>query len=106
MNLTRIGNLLFWILLIGGGLLAYIYQSDQDQKKAARQREQRLAKVHSAKPSATSYALDGGQITVLQIPYPDEFNAEYLNTQRCFVWRDASGSSTMSCQQRPNYFAE
>ena len=106
MNLARIGNLLFWSLLIGGGLLAYIYQSDQDQKKAARQHEQRLAKVHSAQPSATSYALDGGQITVLQIPYPDDINAEYLNTQRCFVWRDASGSSTMSCQQAPNLFPQ
>jgi len=106
MNFTRIGNILFWALLIGGGVLAFVYQNDQDRKKAIRQQEQRVAKVHFAQPSATTYALDGGQITVLQIPYPDQFNAEYLNTQRCFVWRDASGSSTMSCQQAPNLFPE
>ena len=108
MNFTRISTMLFWSLLIGGGALAYMYQSQQDQKRAELKQEQRVAKAQTAQPSAKTYALDGDQMTVLQTLHPGEFNAAYLNTptQRCFVWRDASGAGAMACPHRPEYVAD
>jgi hypothetical protein len=102
MSWTDIKNYVFWILLVAFGLACYAYQHEQDQKRAAKQHEQRISKANAAQPIVKTYALANGEITVLQIPYTESWMPDLMEVQRCFIWRDALGATAMACPHMPS----
>lgn len=68
-------------------------------RKASRQ--EKADKALSTTPVPRSYRFDGNELKVIEVPVKD--GSGFVDTQRCFVWRDAEfRSATMSCGQMPD----
>lgn len=77
---------------------------DSPPSKAKKSREQRKAEAQEAisrTPMPRRYAIDGNQLLVVDVPVLDP-GSVYVDSQRCFVWRDAEfRTSTISCPHPP-----
>jgi hypothetical protein len=99
-------------ILIAGLILAVViylvHENDRRNKRQAEIRkantEEKIQKNLNATPTVKAHEVNGGQVLILDIPYVDSSSNLFLESQRCFVWRDTLGSS-ISCPHQPNYLA-
>jgi hypothetical protein len=97
-NYSRIAIL---VALVAAGAFWLKHLNDDDRKRSAEKHQKRLAIAQKAEPSAKTFQVSGGQITVLAIPYTTEIDPTFVEVQRCFVWRDSVGTATMACPSQP-----
>jgi hypothetical protein len=91
---------LVWSLVIA----AVVWWIDDERRKgkASSARQQRaIQKVQQAEPNSRAYTLPGGQLMVLDVPAPMQEFPYIMELQRCYVWRDERGSSSISCSAPP-----
>jgi hypothetical protein len=91
---TRLVLALFSASLLGcSDAPASPKRSAQDRREAA---EAAFAKT----PEPRTYRFDGNELKIIDVPVKD--SSGFIDSQRCFVWRDAEfRSATMSCGQMP-----
>lgn len=91
-------------LLVVGGLVWWLDKYRTDQKIANEQyrnnRNAIIQKNINTPPNIKTHDVDGGQVLILDIPYADTRNPHFLESQKCFVWKDST-SSSMSCPHQP-----
>lgn len=67
-------------------------------KKASRQ--EKAESALSVNPVPRSYRFDGNELKVIEVPVKD--GSGFVDTQRCFVWRDQEfKTASISCESRP-----
>jgi len=67
-------------------------------RKASRQ--EKADKALSTTPVPRSYRFDGNELKVIEVPVKD--GSGFVDTQRCFVWRDQEfKTASISCESRP-----
>lgn len=94
--------IIFFIAIATAGVLLWLKRDKEQQSKQLDERlKAEVIRVNSAVPYSKTYNLENGTITVLNIPYTSELTGNLIEVQRCFVWRDFSGSTTMSCPSQP-----
>lgn len=68
--------------------------------KTRQERAQDAEAVLSKTPVPRTYRIDGSELKVIDVPVKDASN--FVDVQRCFVWRDAEfKTATLSCGQQP-----
>jgi hypothetical protein len=89
----------FIVLALSLGLGWYL--DNQNQEKAKKILVQkRIEQNRLATPSASTHNIAGGQIIVLDVPYPSSVIPEWKESQKCFIWRDPTGTA-ISCPHQP-----
>ena len=87
-------------LLVAVGLAGCGDPAPSTTLARAAQRQERAEKALSTTPVPRSYRIDGNELKVIEVPVKD--GSGFVDTQRCFVWRDAEfRSATLSCGQMP-----
>ena len=72
--------------------------SDSSQPVASKraQKIEKAAELINKTPKPHTYQIDSNQMVVIEVPTADEYG--YVETQRCYIWRDAEfKTSSMSC---------
>lgn len=91
---------MFKLFLVAALLLAGC--ADDVPKPVKSSRADRLAKAEALlgkAPVPRTYAIQGHQLLVLDVPVADTFG--FVEVQRCLIWRDAEFKmATMSCPQQ------
>lgn len=91
--------------LIAGGLIVFGYQTMTEKKSqkasaaevSVGQRKQSLEAAIAAGPKARTWELSQGTVVEILIPLT-KYGGDWLETKRCYVWRDASTkTSSMAC---------
>lgn len=90
-----------WVALIVGGLAWWAHsKSTENTRRSERRVEIRAV---STMPRIQEYQLSQGQILVVDVPAANVNMPKFIETRRCFVWRDSNGSSSaISCEATPD----
>lgn len=87
-------------ILCGAFLLGCSDAPAGKPKRSAQDRRDAAEAALSQTPTPRSYRFDGNELKIIDVPVKD--GAGFIDTQRCFVWRDAEfRSATLSCGQMP-----
>lgn len=85
--------------------------SDEPSKSPQVGQDKRATRVAKAEerlsvtPVPRTYTIQGNQLVVLEVP--TRTSSGFVESQRCFVWRDQEfKTATMSCPQPPEIAAE
>lgn len=89
------------LLLFAGSLLGCSDAPAGNQKRSAQDRREAAEAAFAKTPQPRSYRFDGNELKIIDVPVKD--SSGFIDSQRCFVWRDAEfRSATMSCGQMPD----
>lgn len=93
-----------WLIAAAAALLSGCADDDINTAAARKaHQDKRQAKADAAlskTPVPRIYSLQGNQLQVIEVPVADSYG--FVESQRCFVWRDQEfKQATISCPQPP-----
>lgn len=96
MRTVRTTTLVFGLAVALGGCSGRVEQAPTPRKSHAD-----VERELSAAPERRTITIDGNQLLVIDVPQRIA-GTDWLEFQRCFIWRDAEyRSATLSCPHEP-----
>jgi hypothetical protein len=92
---------MYWVLLTVALLAGCVDAPAGSPKRSTQDRREAAEAAFAKTPEPRSYRFDGNELKIIDVPVKD--SSGFIDSQRCFVWRDAEfRSATMSCGQMPD----